>query len=74
MAGELNLGSIAGTPPAPRADARTAWLAAARRQRWRRRLLPLIGGGLLLAIWWALIAVSTCGRSLRLRRVSWWRR
>ncbi len=34
----------------------TAWQSAARRQRWRRRLLPLAGGGVLLAVWWALVA------------------
>jgi NitT/TauT family transport system permease protein len=31
------------------------WKAAMRRRRWRRRLLPLVGGAFLLFIWWALI-------------------
>jgi hypothetical protein len=34
-----------------------AWTTAQRRERWRRRLLPLAGGALLLCIWWALIAI-----------------
>jgi len=34
-----------------------AWLAARRRDRWRRRLLPLAGGAVLLFIWWALVAL-----------------
>jgi len=34
-----------------------AWSAAQRRERWRRRLLPLAGGAALLFVWWALIAV-----------------
>jgi len=33
-----------------------AWSAAQRRERWRRRLLPLAGGAALLFIWSALIA------------------
>ena len=34
----------------------TAWLASMRRARWRRRLLPLLGGGILLFAWWAVVA------------------
>jgi NitT/TauT family transport system permease protein len=34
-----------------------AWTTAQRRERWRRRLLPLAGGAALLFIWWALIAI-----------------
>jgi NitT/TauT family transport system permease protein len=34
----------------------TAWLAAQRRMRWRRRAMPLIGGASLLFVWWALVA------------------
>ena len=30
---------------------------AQRRERWRRRLLPLAGGAALLFIWWALVAI-----------------
>jgi NitT/TauT family transport system permease protein len=36
-------------------DARAAWLAEARRQRWERRLLPLAGVASLLFVWWALV-------------------
>lgn len=38
-------------------DARAAWLARRRRDRWLRRLLPLAGAAALLILWWALIAV-----------------
>jgi NitT/TauT family transport system permease protein len=34
-----------------------AWIAAQRRERWQRRLLPVAGGVALLLVWWALIAV-----------------
>jgi NitT/TauT family transport system permease protein len=33
-----------------------AWLEAARRARWQRRLLPLLGAGILLFAWWAVVA------------------
>jgi len=38
------------------APADAAWLGAMRRARWRRRLLPLLGGGILLFTWWAVVA------------------
>jgi len=44
----------------PNADvqaARAAFLAAQSWLRWKRRLLPLVGGFSLLFVWWALIAV-----------------
>jgi len=34
-----------------------AWIAARRRERWQRRLLPVAGGAALLLVWWALTAV-----------------
>ncbi len=34
----------------------TAWLAAQRRIRWRRRAMPVVGGASLLFLWWALVA------------------
>jgi NitT/TauT family transport system permease protein len=37
-------------------QARTAWLAAQARLRWKRRLLPLLGAASLLFVWWALVA------------------
>ena len=33
------------------------WVSVQRRERWRRRLLPLAGGAALLFVWWAAIAV-----------------
>jgi NitT/TauT family transport system permease protein len=36
--------------------ARADWQAAQARQRWKRRLLPLVGAGSLLFVWWALVA------------------
>jgi NitT/TauT family transport system permease protein len=33
-----------------------AWLAQQAALRWRRRLLPLLGGASLLFVWWALVA------------------
>lgn len=41
--------------PADDLDAR--WERQRRRNAWRRRLLPLAGGAVLLFIWWALVAV-----------------
>jgi NitT/TauT family transport system permease protein len=35
----------------------TEWVSAQRRERWRRRLLPLAGVASLLFVWWAVIAV-----------------
>lgn len=53
-----SLAGVAAAPEAPTADAaRAAWRAAQRRARWRRRLLPLLGGAMLLFVWWALVAV-----------------
>ncbi|MFT8245772.1 ABC transporter permease [Roseomonas sp. BN140053] len=50
--------ALTGTAPSalPTADdAHAAWLAAARRARWRRRLLPIAGAAALLLLWWGLI-------------------
>jgi NitT/TauT family transport system permease protein len=38
-------------------DAAATWRAARRRQRWARRLLPLLGAFSLLFVWWALVAL-----------------
>ncbi len=38
------------------ADSRSAWVAAQRAARWKRRLLPLAGAATLLFAWWALVA------------------
>ena len=43
--------AIAAAPDA----ARTAWLAAQAWQRWKRRLLPVVGAASLLFLWWALV-------------------
>jgi NitT/TauT family transport system permease protein len=34
-----------------------AWVRAAQRLRWRRRMLPIAGGAALLFFWWALVTV-----------------
>ena len=36
-------------------SADAAWLAARRRDAWRRRAMPFLGGAALLFVWWALI-------------------
>lgn len=54
---DVVLPSPADTAAAVDADADAAWRKAVQRRRWRRRLLPLIGGFVLLFIWWALVAV-----------------
>ena len=45
------------SPSAVIEQADAAWLAARRRDAWRRRLLPLVGGGALLFVWWALVEI-----------------
>ena len=40
-------------------DDDAAWRATQRRLAWRRRLLPLVGAGSLLFVWWALIIQAT---------------
>jgi NitT/TauT family transport system permease protein len=58
MASGVSLAPLAATAPGERpTDAATlAWVAAQRRARWKRRLLPLLGAGSLLFVWWALVA------------------
>ncbi|MBO0709967.1 MAG: ABC transporter permease [Acetobacteraceae bacterium] len=43
--------------PRSAASAHALWLAGQRRQRWLRRLLPLVGAASLLFVWWALVGV-----------------
>jgi NitT/TauT family transport system permease protein len=60
MASDLGMHQLAAAPTAGRKtiqDSDSAWHAAQRRARWKRRLLPLIGAASLLFFWWALIAV-----------------
>jgi NitT/TauT family transport system permease protein len=60
MSGDLSLpraAPIANAPASATDPARAAWLAARSWERWRRRLLPLVGAGTLLFIWWALVVV-----------------
>jgi NitT/TauT family transport system permease protein len=52
--------TVAGSTPtgaAAEGELDAVWRAAQRRRRLRRRTLPLVGGALLLFVWWALIAV-----------------
>jgi NitT/TauT family transport system permease protein len=37
------------------ADLDTAWRQARRRAAWKRRLLPVLGGAVLIFVWWALV-------------------
>ena len=56
MPSEASLDALA-VPEAAGTDARAAWRQRQRRDRWVRRLMPLIGAASLLALWWALIAI-----------------
>jgi NitT/TauT family transport system permease protein len=60
MAPDIGLAQQAasGTTEISRAAAASAtWRAEQRRRRWARRLLPLVGAGSLLFVWWALVAL-----------------
>lgn len=49
--------AMAETRAMPADDPDAGWERQRRREAWRRRLLPLAGGAVLLFIWWALVAV-----------------
>ena len=56
MPSEASLPAIT-APEAAETDLRAAWRLRQRRDRWVRRVMPLVGAASLLALWWALIAI-----------------
>lgn len=56
MPSEASLPALT-VPEAAATDLRAAWRLRQRRDRWARRVMPLIGAASLLALWWALIAI-----------------
>jgi len=58
MGVDLSLADVSAVAVAPsEVGLDAAWTAERRRERWRRLLMPLAGGAVLLFIWWALVAV-----------------